>query len=100
MTPIDLPPSALKLTVGKQPVHTVHISCAHPLANAAKDIFEMAEGLGEGLCLVLDRQARGLCVAQLEQARLLDAQEFIVIERARGLGRGDDLAGKQQDAPE
>lgn len=80
-----LPLEGADLTV-KMPGHTVHVKCAHGLTYAAKHLFEMAQGLGDDQCLVLDRQAQRVGVFEIKQALLLDAGEFLVIQNARGTG--------------
>lgn len=74
--------------------HVVTLTHALTLANATEDLFKLAEGLREGECLVLNRQTSDLRVAQLKEANLLDTQEFLVVDRPRGFGRGGDKAGE------
>lgn len=67
-------------------VHTVIIRQAHTLTNAAKDLFEMLQGLGDGECFVLDRQAQCVHIFEIEEALRLDAGEFIIIQNPCGTG--------------
>ena len=76
--------------------HVVKIACAHPLTDAAQDVFKMAQGLADGECLVFDRQAKSLGVFELEQALRLDASEFIIIHRPSGSGVGNSFTGEKQ----
>lgn len=92
---IELKGNALAVRYGKDgPV--VNVAFAHALTNAAEYLFEMAQGLIEGECLVLDRQARSLSVFHLQHALSLDASEFIIIHRPTGTSVSHHFTGEKQ----
>lgn len=75
--------------------HKVVIKRAHSLTEAAKDLFEMAQGLGDNECLVFDRQAECVCVFKVEEALLLDAGKYLIIQNACGTGMAGKSLGEQ-----